>query len=46
MRRLNAASSEVSLTSALLAGGLAGVATWTVTYPLDYIKTLVQTDSL
>lgn len=46
MRKLNTQSAPVSLTSALLAGGLAGVATWTLTYPLDYIKTLVQTDDL
>lgn len=37
---------EVPLWSALLAGGLAGVATWSATYPIDYIKTLIQTDSL
>jgi hypothetical protein len=37
---------QVSLTSALMAGGLAGVATWTIAYPLDYIKTIVQTDDL
>ena len=46
MRKLNSQSAPVSLTSALLAGGLAGVATWTLTYPLDYIKTLVQTDDI
>jgi len=46
MRKLNSQSGSVSLTSALLAGGLAGVATWTVAYPIDYIKTLAQTDDL
>lgn len=37
---------DVPLWSALLAGGISGVATWTATYPIDYIKTLIQTDSL
>lgn len=47
MRELNKKNSgPVSLTSALLAGGLSGVATWTLTYPIDYIKTLVQTDNI
>lgn len=32
--------------SCLLSGGLAGVATWTVMYPFDYIKTRIQSDSL
>lgn len=30
----------------LLAGGFSGITTWTATYPLDYIKTLIQTDNL
>lgn len=46
MRKLNSQSSHVSLTSALLAGGTAGLITWTITYPIDYIKTLIQTDSI
>lgn len=47
MRRLNKnKEGPVSLVSALLAGGSAGVVTWFFTYPIDYIKTLVQTDSL
>lgn len=45
MRKLNQ-SGTVSLTNALLAGGLSGVATWSVAYPIDYIKTLIQTDDL
>jgi solute carrier family 25 carnitine/acylcarnitine transporter 20/29 len=36
----------VSLTSALLAGGIAGVSAWALAYPIDYIKTIVQTDDL
>lgn len=35
-----------ALASALLSGGLAGLATWLVVYPIDYIKTLIQSDSL
>lgn len=46
MRQWNSELAPISLATALLAGGLAGVATWTLTYPIDYIKTLVQTDSL
>ena len=30
----------------LLSGGFAGVATWAVMYPFDYIKTRIQSDSL
>lgn len=33
-------------TSSLLSGGFAGVATWTVMYPVDYVKTIIQSDSL
>lgn len=29
-----------------MSGGLAGVATWTIMYPVDYVKTLLQSDSL
>ena len=32
--------------SSLLAGGLAGVATWSAMYPVDYVKTIMQSDSL
>lgn len=45
MRKFNSESNNVSLTSALLAGGTSGLVTWTITYPIDYIKTLIQTDS-
>lgn len=37
---------NVPIWTAILAGGISGVATWTATYPIDYIKTLIQTDSL
>jgi solute carrier family 25 carnitine/acylcarnitine transporter 20/29 len=30
----------------LFAGGAAGIAYWGLTYPIDYVKTLVQTDNL
>jgi len=30
----------------LLSGGIAGVSTWTVMYPVDYVKTRIQSDSL
>jgi solute carrier family 25 carnitine/acylcarnitine transporter 20/29 len=32
--------------ASLLSGGLAGVATWTIVYPVDYAKTKIQSDSL
>lgn len=32
--------------SNLLAGGLAGIATWASMYPVDYAKTRIQNDSL
>jgi solute carrier family 25 (mitochondrial carnitine/acylcarnitine transporter), member 20/29 len=32
--------------SSMVSGGLAGVATWASMYPIDYAKTLIQTDSL
>jgi hypothetical protein len=37
---------KVSKSNTLLAGGLAGVATWTAMYPVDYVKTRIQNDSL
>ena len=46
MRTMNKNAKEISLGTALLAGGLAGSFTWTCTYPIDYIKTLIQTDSI
>jgi hypothetical protein len=47
MRKLNKnIKKRVSLMSSIAAGGTAGVAAWTFAYPIDYIKTLVQTDDL
>lgn len=37
---------EVSKVGSFLSGGLAGATTWTVMYPVDYIKTRIQSDSL
>lgn len=37
---------QVSLIGSLLSGGLAGLTTWGLIYPIDYVKTLIQTDSL
>jgi solute carrier family 25 carnitine/acylcarnitine transporter 20/29 len=37
---------KVSMLGSLLSGGLAGVATWSVMYPVDYVKTRIQSDSL
>ncbi|KAJ8982882.1 hypothetical protein NQ317_004312, partial [Molorchus minor] len=36
----------VSTWGMLLAGGLAGVASWTVTYPIDMIKSRIQVDEV
>jgi hypothetical protein len=30
----------------MISGGLAGVATWALMYPVDYAKTKIQSDSL
>lgn len=32
--------------TAFLNGGLAGTMSWLTTYPLDYVKTLIQSDNL
>lgn len=37
---------KVSLAGSLLSGGLSGLACWSAIYPIDYVKTLIQTDSL
>lgn len=39
-------SSKAPLTAAFFIGGLAGAASWVVTYPIDYVKTLVQSQSI
>lgn len=35
----------VSKTGSFLAGGLAGTATWFAMYPVDYVKTKMQSDN-
>lgn len=37
---------DAPLSVSLVAGGLAGLSYWSFVYPIDYIKTLVQTDDL
>ena len=37
---------NVPLAASLLSGGLSGLACWISIYPIDYVKTLLQTDSL
>lgn len=37
---------NVNLLGSMLAGGCAGVGFWAFIYPVDYIKTIVQADSL
>ncbi len=37
---------NVSIAGSLLSGGLSGVGCWFSMYPIDYVKTLLQTDSL
>lgn len=37
---------NVNLWGSLLAGGFAGLGFWAFIYPIDYIKTVIQADSL
>lgn len=39
-------AADAPLAVSLLAGGLAGVGYWGLTYPIDYMKTLMQVDDL
>lgn len=39
-------SSNAPLEAAFFMGGLAGTSSWLVTYPIDYAKTLVQSQSM
>lgn len=45
MRLPGQTRSDLGLTNILLAGGIAGVALWFTTFPIDVIKTKIQTDS-
>ena len=37
-------SLNAPVTAAFFAGGIAGMSSWVFTYPIDYVKTLVQSD--
>jgi solute carrier family 25 carnitine/acylcarnitine transporter 20/29 len=37
---------EISKVGSFLSGGLAGATTWCIVYPVDYVKTRIQSDSL
>lgn len=37
---------KVNLWGSLLAGGFAGLGFWAFIYPIDYVKTVIQADSL
>ena len=39
-------SSNAPLEASFFVGGVAGTASWIVTYPIDYIKTLVQSQPI
>ena len=39
-------SDEAPVAAAFVNGGLAGMFSWLTTYPLDYVKTLIQSDNL
>jgi len=45
-RKMLSDSKNVPIWASIFAGGISGITTWTVTYPFDYIKTLMQCDSL
>ena len=37
---------QVNLLGSMCAGGVAGMAFWAFIYPVDYVKTILQSDSL
>lgn len=37
---------EVSKVASFFSGGFAGATTWFIMYPVDYVKTRIQSDSL
>ena len=43
---LNPDPNNIKLLNAMLAGGITGIISWLVSYPFDFVKTLIQTDSL
>ena len=42
----NSDSNKPSIISTLLSGGTAGLFTWIGTYPIDFVKTLIQCDDI
>lgn len=39
-------SSKAPILASFFAGGFSGINSWLFTYPIDYVKTLVQSDNL
>ena len=39
-------AADAPLSTSLFAGGVAGIAYWAFSYPIDYVKTTVQMDDL
>ena len=46
MRALGSDKQHVKVRHIIIAGGLTGILAWIVSYPLDFVKTLIQTDCL
>lgn len=46
MRRLGSDKKDVKTLNVLLAAGFTGVLSWIVSYPFDFVKTIIQTESL
>lgn len=46
LKRFFTVDGKLSKNGSFLSGGLAGVTTWFVMYPVDYVKTRIQSDSL
>lgn len=39
-------SANAPLEAAFFVGGIAGAASWVFSYPIDYVKTLIQSQSI
>ena len=39
-------SANAPLKAAFFVGGIAGAASWVFSYPIDYVKTLIQSQSV
>jgi hypothetical protein len=37
---------EISLFASFILGGISGASSWLFTYPIDYIKTLIQSQDV